>query len=52
MPLDLLKEKVFDKKELTIDLPVDADLKVDKDGLSSVGGETADEDVTNGKQLY
>ena len=52
VPLDILNEKIFDKKELTIDLPVEADLKTDKDGLSSVGGETTDEDVTNGKQLY
>jgi len=51
VPLEVLNDKDFNKKLLQIQVPFEADAKLDKDGASTTAGET-EEDVTDPKQLY
>jgi hypothetical protein len=49
VPLEVLNEKDFNKKELNIEAPYETNRIGDN---SSVAGDTADDEITNARQLY
>lgn len=49
VPLEVLNDKEFNKKELQIQVPFEADAKPDRDGQSTTDAEEVE---TDPKQLY